>query len=240
MKPMRAASQADQSKAFRPPPDQAALTAQWLQNYDSAHYERGLAAGVLTRTHALIERDFDESHHFGDVLEVGAGTLAHLPFVRHRFDRYLATDHDDRTLDAVRGADLPAGVELMRANGSDLPFPDSSFDRLIATHVLEHMPDPTAVLTEWSRVLKPGGVLSIILPCDPGLAWRLGRSLGPRKRGEEAGLPYDYFMAREHINSIFNLKHILAYHLPKRREYWWPLRISVPDLNLIYAVNAYV
>ncbi len=227
-------------KSFRPPPDDKEMVDQWLENYDRANYDGGLAANVIRRTHALIEREFDESHHFDQVLEIGAGTLAHLPFVRHSYTRYIASEYDQKVLDAVSQDDLPAGLELMRADGTDLPFEDDTFDRLIATHVLEHIPNPHLVLAEWTRVLKPGGVLSIILPCDPGLAWRIGRGFGPRKRGEQAGIPYDYYMAREHINAIFNLRYILRYHLPKRTEYWWPLRVPMPDLNLIFAVNAYV
>lgn len=212
----------------------------WLKNYDGSNYDRGLAAQVLKRTHKLIEREFGPDHEFRSVLEVGAGTLAHLPFVRHKFDRYVATEFDDRVLAVGSNRVLPPKVELMQADGAALPFGDNSFDRLIATHVLEHMPDPHLVLAEWSRVLRPGGVMSIILPCDPGLAWRVGRYFGPRQRAKEAGLDYDYYMAREHINSVFNLKQILKYHLPVRRETWWPMRLPFPDINLIYAVNAYV
>jgi ubiquinone/menaquinone biosynthesis C-methylase UbiE len=125
-------------------------------------------------------------------------------------------------------------------DGSSLPFDDCSFNRLIATHVLEHVPFPHLAIQEWVRVLKPGGVLSLILPCDPGWAWRLGRYLGPRKQAEKAGLPYDYYMAREHINSIFNLDQLLKYHFPKREITWWPTRLPFPDINLIYTGNFYV
>jgi hypothetical protein len=47
-------------------------------------------------------------------------------------------------------------------------------------------------------------------------------------------------MAREHINSIFNLHQILKFHFPKRAVTWWPLRLPLPDVNLIYAGNFYV
>jgi phosphatidylethanolamine/phosphatidyl-N-methylethanolamine N-methyltransferase len=227
-------------KHYRPLPDYDALVASWLGSYDRSNYKKGLSASVLTRTHALIERPFGAKMHFPYVLEVGAGTLAHLPFVQHRFDSYIASDFDQAVLEAMKDRPLPANVLTMRLDGSALPFPEDSFDRVIATHVLEHVPSPHLVIQEWVRVLKPGGVLSIILPCDPGWAWRIGRYLGPRKRAEEAGLPYDYYMAREHVNSIFNLNEILKYHFPKRDVTWWPLRFPLPDLNLIFAGNFYV
>ena len=227
-------------KNYRPLPDYDALVARWLGNYDKSNYDRGLSASVLRNTHALVERPFGPDAVFRQVLEVGAGTLAHLPFVRHRFDRYIASDFDQSVLDAVKDAPRPKGVELLKLDGSSLPFEDSSFNRLIATHVLEHVPFPHLAIQEWVRVLKPGGVLSLILPCDPGWAWRLGRYLGPRKQAEKAGLPYDYYMAREHINSIFNLDQLLKYHFPKREITWWPMRLPFPDINLIYTGNFYV
>ncbi|OHV89208.1 methyltransferase [Mesorhizobium sp. ORS 3428] len=227
-------------KNYRPLPDYDALVARWLGNYHKANYDRGLSAAVLRNTHALIERPFGPDTIFPQVLEVGAGTLAHLQFVRHRFEHYIASDFDQSVLDAVKDAPRPKGVELLKLDGSSLPFQDNSFNRLIATHVLEHVPFPHLAIQEWVRVLKPGGVLSLILPCDPGWAWRLGRYLGPRKQAEKAGLPYDYYMAREHINSIFNLDQLLKYHFPKREIIWWPTRLPFPDINLIYTGNFYV
>ena len=46
----------------------------------------------------------------------------------------------------------------------DLPFGDNSFASVLSRHVIEHHPDPAAVLTEWFRVLAPGGVVAIITP----------------------------------------------------------------------------
>lgn len=227
-------------KNYKALPEYESLVARWLENYNRANYDQGLSAAVLKHTHALIERPFGPDIHVPQVLEVGAGTLAHLPFVRHRFVRYIASDGTPAVLEAIKNQPLPRGVELMTVDGSALPFANDSFDRLIATHVLEHVPFPHLAIEEWVRVVKPGGVLSIILPCDPGWAWRLGRHFGPRAESEKAGLPYDYYMAREHVNSIFNLREILSYHFPKRQEVWWPLRIPAPDLNLIYAGNFYV
>lgn len=216
------------------------MSARWLDNYDRSNYERGLSAYVLRHTHALIEQPFDPDKFFSNVLEIGAGTLAHLPFVRHRFDRYIASDFDQAVLDFLSDKELPRGVELLKLEAGALPFDNNTFERLIASHVLEHLPFPRLVIQEWVRVLKPGGVLSLILPCDPGWAWRLGRYLGPRRQAKRSGLPYDYYMACEHINSIFNLNQILKYHFPNRQVVWWPLRLPLPDLNLIYAGNFYV
>jgi SAM-dependent methyltransferase len=103
--------------------------------------------------------------------------------------------------------------------------------------VLEHLPAPHAVLREWSRVVKPGGIISLVLPCDPGIAWRLGRAVGSRGKFVRAGLDYDYWMAREHINAINSLVALVEYYFPHREVAWKPFRVPSMDLNLFYIAH---
>lgn len=221
-------------------PDWSAYEAAWLSNYDEANYGNSLSAKVLRSTHDLIEKRAGLADRYATVLELGVGTMAHFGSLRHGFDRYIASDHDPKVIAWLEARDWDPRVEVRQLSGQTLPFEDNSIDRVIATHVLEHVPDPVGALMEWVRVIRPGGVLSLILPCDPGLAWRTGRMLGPRRRAIAAGLPYDYYMSVEHVNAIFNLRQIVRYHFPDRREKWWPLKVPVPDVNLIYGVNCFV
>lgn len=211
---------------------------QFEANYEALNYSGNLAARVLAHSHVLLERAFGPADRFATVLEVGAGSGQHAGTLRHRFDEYIVTDGNARMLDQARarlGGDPRFRFQVEDA--TRLSLADASVDRLIATHVLEHLPAPHAVLREWERVVRPGGMLSIVLPCDPGLAWRLGRLLGVRRRAERAGLEYDYWMAREHVNPIFNLVTFIDYYFSDVRATWWPLRLPSADLNLIYAAN---
>ncbi len=53
---------------------------------------------------------------------------------------------------------------LQQADATKLPFADHSFDKIICSEVLEHIPDYQAVLVEIERILKPGGLLAITVP----------------------------------------------------------------------------
>ena len=125
-------------------------------------------------------------------------------------------------------------VIVEQQDAAELNYTTASFDRLIATHVLEHLIDPVSVLKEWNRIVRPGGLISIVLPCDPGLLWRFGRNFGPRKNATKAGMAYDYLQASEHVNSIFNLVTFIRYHFENIIESWYPAKLPLPDLNLFY------
>lgn len=219
---------------MRAEPDFAALTQKYVEQYDGANYNKGAVGYIMRRGHEILDKmaTYDRS---SSIIEVGAGSGMHLSYVKRPFGRYVLTDGDENMLSQARARHAGrANVEIRKENAANLSVPAASFDRLIATHVLEHMPEPHRVLREWNRVVKPGGTISIVLPSDPGLAWRLGRHFGPRARAQKAGLPYDYFQAREHINSIFNLKAVIEHHFESVASTWWPLRVPSADLNLLY------
>jgi SAM-dependent methyltransferase len=51
-----------------------------------------------------------------------------------------------------------AAVETRTADAQALPFPDDSFDVVLANHMLYHVPEPARAVAELARVLRPGGV----------------------------------------------------------------------------------
>jgi SAM-dependent methyltransferase len=55
-------------------------------------------------------------------------------------------------------------AEGICGDATRLPFPDASFDRIIASEVLEHVPDDGAALSELTRVLRPGGIIAATVP----------------------------------------------------------------------------
>jgi SAM-dependent methyltransferase len=69
----------------------------------------------------------------------------------------------------------PAGAPSATAlvSEEDLPLPDSSVDRVLLVHLLEHSENPNETLTEIWRVLAPGGRLVIVVPHRRGVWARM-------------------------------------------------------------------
>jgi SAM-dependent methyltransferase len=62
----------------------------------------------------------------------------------------------------LRADSLHANV--VQGDALKLPFPDATFDRVICSEVLEHIPDDVAAMSELNRVLRPGGTMAITVP----------------------------------------------------------------------------
>jgi SAM-dependent methyltransferase len=61
-----------------------------------------------------------------------------------------------------------ARVGAVRGDALALPFPDGCFDRVIASEILEHLPDDVTAMAELARVLRPGGTMAVTVPrCGP-------------------------------------------------------------------------
>jgi SAM-dependent methyltransferase len=96
----------------------------------------------------------------GDVLDVGAGTGKLWTHVDHRERglRLTLTDFSPAMCEQLRT--IPDG-RVVRCDAVALPFPDASFDTVVANHMLYHVNDPARALREFARVLRAGGRLAV-------------------------------------------------------------------------------
>ena len=129
-------------------------------------------------------------------------------------------------------------------DGQTIPFENNTFDRIIISHCLEHINDPEKFLLQMMDKLTIGGTLSISLPTDPGVLFRIGRlylkTFSINKKYKITKTDFDYMNATEHINSIFGLIAIIKYHFKNSIiENYLPFKVKLPDLNLFYNVHIF-
>ena len=138
-----------------------------------------------------LDREVVDAGEIADgqaVLDAGCGfggTLAGLR-LRHRKLSLTGLNIDPRQLRLARAA--APGVEFVEGDACAMPFPDRSFDRVLAVECIFHFPSRLKFLKEAARVLKPGGraALSDFVPAGGG-----GRS-GLVGRGLEAQVGKGY------------------------------------------------
>jgi SAM-dependent methyltransferase len=108
-------------------------------------------------------------------------------------------DRDEARL-ATAAADLYAAkTRRLRADVTDLPFREATFDKVISSEVLEHLDDDNRAMREVARVLKPRGVCAITVPnANYPAAWdpinyvREGLGFGHFSKGPLTGIWTDH------------------------------------------------
>ncbi|HEY5110683.1 MAG TPA: methyltransferase domain-containing protein [Acidimicrobiales bacterium] len=114
--------------------------------------------------------------HPGDkVLDLGCGFGRHAYQAARLGAQVVAFDFgadEVRNVQDTFGAMAEAGeldpegsrVGAVQGDALALPFPDDAFDRVIASEILEHIPDDEQAMAELARVLRPGGTMAITVP----------------------------------------------------------------------------
>jgi ubiquinone/menaquinone biosynthesis C-methylase UbiE len=99
----------------------------------------------------------------GEILEVGAGTGAMFSYYGEGAN-VVALEPDDPFRAAAEEAakNAHASIEVVGGSGESLPFPDASFDAVVASTVLCSVTSMEQTLAEFKRVLKPGGRLRLL------------------------------------------------------------------------------
>ena len=90
----------------------------------------------------------------GDILHVGPASSVQGWLVSFPGIRYVSVDLDSPLAD-------------IKADITDLPFPDQSYDLIVCLHVLEHVQEDRKAISELFRVLRPGGKAVIQVPPSP-------------------------------------------------------------------------
>lgn len=109
----------------------------------------------------------------GRVVEVGYGNGQGLATLNAAGWEVVGCEFDTACIAAAR----KQGFEVHMGSLSDAKLPPASVDAVVASHLVEHVPDPTAFVREAARVLRPGGRLVLLTPNSAGRdAMRFGRS----------------------------------------------------------------
>src|SRR5947209_4444898 len=112
-----------------------------------------------------IERTLKKIPEGLTILDAGAGELQFKRFCNHL--KYISQDfgqyNGQGTIGLQTGTWDNSKLDIV-SDITAIPLPDHSVDAIMCTEVLEHVPDPVAVIKEFGRLIRPGGYLLLTAP----------------------------------------------------------------------------
>jgi 2-polyprenyl-3-methyl-5-hydroxy-6-metoxy-1,4-benzoquinol methylase len=123
-------------------------------------------------------------------------------------------------------------AQFRAGNIAGLPYEDRSLDLIVASEIIEHMPEPEKVVAEIARVLRPQGKLILTMPVEshtPGHIHTLKDGEDLRSLCEQAGLQVRRLEPRWHFGFGDDRRHIFALAENDERQRPRPVDYVSPD-----------
>jgi len=173
---------------------------------------------------------------FVSTLEIGAGVGGHFKheiLTEEQKRNYVAIELRENIVKKFKESHPDIRIELGDCQKT-LPFKDGEFDRILAIHVLEHLPNLPAALKEMHRLCnKKQGIFSVVIPCEGGMVYGVARKISAEKifvrRYKQ---PYKWFIENEHINMPREIMRELSRYFKIEHKSLYPFSVPIINLNL--------
>ena len=157
--------------------------------------------GIIEKfNHGFPVKILQENHKELETLEIGAGLGEHIVYENLENQRYSVLELRDNMADVLKKR-FPAVNTYIGDIQKRTEFDNMQFDRVIAVHVLEHLPDLPGALREIHRILKERGHFTAVIPCEGGLAYGFARLISTNQIFKKKfKMKYNWLIRTEHIN----------------------------------------
>jgi len=197
---------------------------------------------ILPKKYSSIEK-FNHNYsvknspkNFLKTLEIGGGIGAHLEYeVLSPLQRknYTVIDIRENIVEKFREKN-PDIKAIIGDCQKKIDYPDEYFDRILAIHVLEHLPNLPEAVKELHRLCnKKNGALSIVIPCEGSLAYSFARKISAQRIFEKKyKQSYKWLIEREHVNIPAEIFHELGKYFQIEDSTYFPINIKAQFCNL--------
>jgi ubiquinone/menaquinone biosynthesis C-methylase UbiE len=202
-----------------------------ISGWSHNHYHSKLEKGKTNKSLKLIE--------------LGAGNGEHFTYVKNEYSLYYLTDNSDYQIKELKKKFKGTKkVKIKKIDIEQIDFKENSFDRVIITCLLHHIPDLPKALSEVRRITRTGGQVTIYLPCDPGIFYRFTRFIAMinkqkiQLRGQKI-IKRKYLASMEHPNHVMGIANLIAYYFKsdKIKVKRFPTPLPFWNLNLYYVYD---
>ena len=211
----------------------------YLKKLDyKAGYEKylytGFAGFLMRRNHINLSSEISGNLN-NRILEIGGGANPHFKIIDlENVNEYWISDNEYLLKETYTKNDEKLDFKIFNHNAeadsgySEFFKKNIKFNRIIASHVWEHLPNPEEIFLKWINLLDENGRLDIAIPCDPGILFRLGQLVGRKKAMKNYGMSFkevELMLSREHINSCQNLLKIVKFYTDSK--YFFKAMINI-------------
>lgn len=184
--------------------------------------------GVVERFNHSFPVKFSNAG-FRTTLEIGAGLGEHLAYEKlspEQESNYYCNEFRENMAAGIRER-FPQVQTIVADCQKPMEKPAGFFDRAIAVHVLEHLPDLPACVREIYRLLnKDRGQFLVVIPTEGSPAYSLARKMSAeRVYKKRYGGSYQWFYSREHINLPHEIMEELHPYFVVENRKFFPLPI---------------
>lgn len=199
------------------PPLSAAHQASFVEHYRANRSQQGIS-GVVMHLEAWMHRELAR-HSAETILEIGAGTLNHVPY--HPGARVYDVVEPFREL----WEDSPHRDRVRTIFHDIAEVPEEpAYDLVLSVAVLEHLTDLPDIVARSALLLRESGRWCAAFPSEGGLFWGLGwRCTTGVAYRLKRGLDYSAIMRHEHVNSAPEIVQVLRHFFAKVELSRFPL-----------------
>jgi SAM-dependent methyltransferase len=215
-----------------PPPltaEESQILDQWRKYW---HLELCKKIGVFDHyTVVFVETLKARTGALGRTLEIGPG----LTEIAHLLDdvRTDAIDVDPYFAAELAKAYPKCNVIVGDIQSEQPALQPQTFDRVVAFHVLEHLRDLPVAIAQIKKAMKPGAAFDVMLPCEGGLMYSLGRQVTTaRYFKKKFKRDFKKFISQDHVNTAAEVVKLLRTEFSVEFTVYYPIRIPSVHVNL--------
>tara|TARA_B100000787_G_C16199307_1_gene303720 strand:+ start:12238 stop:12954 length:717 start_codon:yes stop_codon:yes gene_type:complete len=212
-------------------------------NYEKMNYDG--SAGILFKiNHWLMEWGIDKKYN-EHILEIGGGAKLHLEFINSKnIKSYTIIDDKffKKSLPLLKKRNKKINFIFIDYKNQKLVNKiKKKFTRLVSSHTFEHFLTFEDSFLKILPLMKKNSLLSIALPCDPGLTWRALQFISYFKQKKLYGWKNfqqkDLDDSRDHVTPVQNIIKVLNFYFKTINFKYFPFFVPIVWLNIFLIIQ---
>lgn len=211
-------------------------------NYQKVTYT-GLSSILYYLNHKLLDFKVSSKHN-KHILEIGGGAKPHIYYMdTSGIETYTIIDDINFKKEIIKLKKIYKNISFNFIDYKKIKTKKTKFkfSRLISSHTFEHFHTFEEDFIKLINLVDKKGIVSIALPCDPGIVWRFLQYISFLKQKKLYGWnnlsEKDLDDSRDHITPVQNIIKVINYYFPYNKKFFFPFVIPLVELNIFLFIQ---